>query len=38
MTNVTLTSHTIVAPVTTSLIRLDPICMLSPLLGHMSLD
>src|SRR5438093_827065 len=37
-TNATPNSHTIVAPVTTNLIRLDPICMLSPFLGLMSLD
>jgi hypothetical protein len=38
VTNATPISHAIVAPVTTSLIRLDPICMCSPFLGLMSLD
>src|SRR2546425_9033740 len=38
LTNATPISHAIVDPVTTSLIRLDPTCMLSPFLGLMSLD
>jgi hypothetical protein len=38
LTNATPISHAIVAPVTTSLIRLDPTCMLSPFLGLISLD
>jgi hypothetical protein len=38
LTNATPISHAIVAPVTTSLIRPDPIRMLSPFLGVISLD
>jgi len=38
LTNATPISHAIVAPVTTSLIPRDPICMLSPFAGLMSLD
>ena len=38
LTNATPISHAIVAPVTTSLSSLDPICMLSPFLGLISLD
>jgi hypothetical protein len=38
LTNATPISPAIVAAVTTSLIRPDPICMLSPFLGLMSLD
>jgi hypothetical protein len=37
-TNATPISNAIVAPVTTSRIRPDPICMLSPFLDLMSLD
>jgi hypothetical protein len=33
LTNATQISHAIVAPVTTSPIRRDPSCMLSPFLG-----
>jgi hypothetical protein len=38
LTSATPISHAIVAPLTTSLIRLDPICIVSPFLGLMSLD
>jgi hypothetical protein len=38
LTNATQISHAIVAPATTSLIGLDPICMSSPFLALMPLD
>jgi hypothetical protein len=38
LTSATPISHAIVAPVTTSRIRPDPICMLSPFLDLKSLD